>query len=90
MRLFGITMLAFILFQDGNAVGENQPIIRSAGTAGPGLAITHPSLIRLKSTTTSASRKFSDEFFHFILRRRALNSFLELRMLTLTFLKVTN
>jgi hypothetical protein len=34
MRLFGITMLAFILFQHGNAVGENQPIIRSAGTAG--------------------------------------------------------
>ena len=29
MRLFGITMLAFILFQHGNAVVENQPIIRS-------------------------------------------------------------
>jgi quercetin dioxygenase-like cupin family protein len=29
MRLFGITMLAFILFQHGNAVIENQPIIRS-------------------------------------------------------------
>ena len=29
MRHFGITMLAFILFQHGNAVGQNQPIIQS-------------------------------------------------------------
>jgi quercetin dioxygenase-like cupin family protein len=29
MRLFAITLLAFILFQAGNAVGENQPTIQS-------------------------------------------------------------
>jgi quercetin dioxygenase-like cupin family protein len=29
MRLFAITMLAFILCQAGNAVGENQPAIQS-------------------------------------------------------------